>query len=257
MNATEAINSIVNLLGLQFKKESFKTVFLVDGDTQVTNNLDDDLAVGQTLYVVSDSTLKPAPMGSHETADGNIVTVDEESTIIAIAQKDVAKAEEKVTEMESGKMEMVEAKSADGTLLESNTFDVGEDIYKVSEDGSKEPAPDGEYQVELKDSEGKPVKIRVMVKGGKIVERDNVEEMMKDKMESDFSKDIADIKESIQQLLTIVDTLNGKFKTEVNSLKTDFESFKKSPERKPVDERKTFSESFDDYKLELIKSMRR
>jgi len=257
MNATEAINSIVNLLGLQFKKESFKTVFLVDGDTQVTNNLDDDLAVGQTLYVVSDSTLKPAPMGSHETADGNIVTVDEESTIIAIAQKDVAKAEDKVTEMESGKMEMVEAKSADGTLLESNTFDVGEDIYKVSEDGSKEPAPDGEYQVELKDSEGKPVKIRVMVKGGKIVERDNVEEMMKDKMESDFSKDIADIKESIQQLLTIVDTLNGKFKTEVNSLKTDFESFKKSPERKPVDERKTFSESFDDYKLELIKSMRR
>lgn len=96
-----------------------------------------------------------------------------------------------------------------------------------------------------------------MVKDGKIVERENVEEMMKDKMESDFSKDIADIKESIQQLLTIVDTLNGKFKTEVNSLKTDFESFKKSPERKPVDERKTFSESFDDYKLELIKSMRR
>lgn len=257
MNATEAINSIVNLLGLQFKKESFKTVFLVDGDTQVTNNLDDDLAVGQTLYVVSDSTLKPAPMGSHETADGNIVTVDEESTIIAIAQKEVAEAEEKETEMESKEMEMVEAKSADGTLLESKTFDVGEEIYKVSEDGSKEPCPDGEYQVTLKDTKDEPVKIRVMVKDGKIVERENVEEMMKDKMESDFSKDIADIKESIQQLLTIVDTLNGKFKTEVNSLKTDFESFKKSPERKPVDERKTFSESFDDYKLELIKSMRR
>ena len=51
--------------------------------------------------------------------------------------------------------------------------------------------------------------------------------------------------------------MNGKFKTELNSLKTDFDTFKKSPERTPVDEKKTYTESFSDYKLNVIKSLRR
>ena len=49
MNATQAIDSIVKLLGLSFKKESFKSVFLVDG-TEVTNNQESEIEVGQTLY---------------------------------------------------------------------------------------------------------------------------------------------------------------------------------------------------------------
>jgi hypothetical protein len=48
--------------------------------------------------------------------------------------------------------------------------------------------------------------------------------------------------------------MNGKFKTEFNSLKTDFESFKKLPERKSVEEVKTYTESFADYRLNLIKN---
>ena len=51
--------------------------------------------------------------------------------------------------------------------------------------------------------------------------------------------------------------MNGKFKTEVNSLKNDFDTFKKSPERKSVEEKKTYVESFSDYKVDLIKKMRR
>jgi len=252
MNATEAINSIVNLLGLQFKKETFVSVLLVDGETQVTNNLDNDFDTGQTLYIVSDSTLKPAPPGEHETQEGKLITVDEESTIIAIAEKGAESEEEK----EVAEEEMTQAKSYDGDILESKTFDVGEEIYQVLEDGSKEPAKDGEYEITLKDSKDNEVKIRLIVKDGKIEQRDNVEEMSEKKMDSDFAQDIADIKQSIQQLLEVVDSLNGKFKTEVNSLKTDFESFKNSPERKPIDEKKTYSESFGDYKLDLIKSMR-
>ena len=65
----------------------------------------------------------------------------------------------------------------DGTILESNTFDVGETIDVVSEDGTKSPAPTGEHEIALKDSEGKEVVIRVLVADGKITERQNVEEV--------------------------------------------------------------------------------
>lgn len=67
------------------------------------------------------------------------------------------------------------AKLADGTILESPTFDLGEPVDIVSEDGTKTPAPDGEHEVVLKDSEGNDVRIKVETKDGKIVERENVE----------------------------------------------------------------------------------
>jgi len=66
------------------------------------------------------------------------------------------------------------AKLADGTIVESPTFDVGEAVEVVTEDG-KTPAPDGEHELALKDSEGNEVLIKVMTKDGKITERENVE----------------------------------------------------------------------------------
>lgn len=68
-----------------------------------------------------------------------------------------------------------DAKTADGTILQSPTFDVGEGVEVVNEDGTKTPAPDGEHQISLKDSEGNEVLIRVITKDGKITERENVE----------------------------------------------------------------------------------
>jgi hypothetical protein len=67
------------------------------------------------------------------------------------------------------------AKLADGTIVESPTFDVGEELDVVSEDGSKTPAPNGEHELALKDSEGKDVLIKVKTEEGKIVERANIE----------------------------------------------------------------------------------
>lgn len=67
------------------------------------------------------------------------------------------------------------AKLADGTILESPTFDVGESVDVVTEDG-KSPAPAGEHEIILKDSEGNDVRIKIYVDAeGKISERENVE----------------------------------------------------------------------------------
>jgi len=77
--------------------------------------------------------------------------------------------------LSSDEVLFTDARTADGTILQSPTFDVGEDVEVVSEDGTKTPAPDGEHEIALRDSEGKEVIIKVITKDGKIVERENVE----------------------------------------------------------------------------------
>ena len=90
---------------------------------------------------------------------------------------------------------MTYAKLADGTILESPTFDVGEEVSVVSEDGTKTPAPNGEHEVILKDSEGNDVRIKVMTTDGKITERENVElaEGAKDEKVEKLPEDMASI----------------------------------------------------------------
>ena len=72
-------------------------------------------------------------------------------------------------------VQLTYAKLADGTIVESATFDVGEDLFVVSEDGTKSPAPDGTHDLMLKDTEGNETMLKVISKDGKIVERENVE----------------------------------------------------------------------------------
>lgn len=72
-------------------------------------------------------------------------------------------------------VEMTYAKLADGTIVESATFDVGEDLFVVSEDGTKSPAPNGFHDLMLKDTEGNETLLKVKSEDGKIVERENVE----------------------------------------------------------------------------------
>ena len=88
------------------------------------------------------------------------------------------------------------AKLADGTILESPTFDVGESVDVVTEDG-KSPAPAGEHEVILRDTEGNDVRIKIMVDAeGKITERENVELGEKEeKMESIAGDDMGDDEE--------------------------------------------------------------
>jgi len=67
------------------------------------------------------------------------------------------------------------ARLADGTILESESFDVGEKVDVVSEDGTKSAAPDGEHELELRDESGNKETFKIITKDGLIVERENVE----------------------------------------------------------------------------------
>ena len=80
-----------------------------------------------------------------------------------------------ITLLSKDEVELTYAKLADGTIVESATFDVGEDLFVVSEDGTKSPAPDGTHDLMLRDTEGNETMLKVISKDGKIVERENVE----------------------------------------------------------------------------------
>lgn len=96
---------------------------------------------------------------------------------------------------------MTYAKLGDGTIVESPTFDVGEPVEVVTEDG-KTPAPDGEHSLSLRDTEGNEVNIKVITKDGIIVERENVEELEEDIKEEDDIKEekMAEETEEVQPL---------------------------------------------------------
>ena len=77
--------------------------------------------------------------------------------------------------LSSNEVELTYAKLKDGTIVESETFDVGEDLFVISEDGTKSPAPNGEHELSLRDSEGNETLLKVITEDGVIKERENVE----------------------------------------------------------------------------------
>lgn len=92
MNASEAINKIKEMLGLEFSsvekteivEEKFATTELEDG-TKITNDKEGEFELGDKIMVVGeDGTLTPAPAGEHTLRDGYVVVLDEESTLIEI-----------------------------------------------------------------------------------------------------------------------------------------------------------------------------
>ena len=98
------------------------------------------------------------------------------------------------------------AKLADGTILESPTFDVGESVEVVSEDGTKSPAPDGEHELELTGAEGETVRFKIFTEGGVITERENVElDEHGDEEEKDLSEETIEVDKDIPQALEKTD----------------------------------------------------
>ena len=260
MNAKEAIEKIAKLLNLEFGKvETFATTSLTDG-TEITNNLDEEFKIGQELFIVNESTLSPAPEGKHTTREGLVITVDSSSIIIAMEQEasEAPANEEGESEVEvedeMKDMKMSEATLTDGTKImsEGEKFEVGQKLYVTTEDGEKVSAPEGEHTTEsgiviTVDAEG-------VITGVKYPDESGEGSL------EDFSK-FVDVLEplinEVKNLSAELSKMREKNDAELSALKEDFKSFKKSPEKFSVVEKKTFKESIDDYKLEIIKSLRK
>jgi hypothetical protein len=113
-----------------------------------------------------DGTLSAIADGAYETADGKVMQV---------VGGEIKGIQSKAAEDARGG-KFTEATSADGAKLDSPSFDVGEEITMKKDDGTSEPAPDGEYELILKDTEGNDTKFTVTVMDGKIDKRENIEE---------------------------------------------------------------------------------
>jgi len=125
------------------------------------------------------------------------------------------------------------AKDAQGNKLESPTFDVGEPVEVIGEDGEKSKAPDGEHQVVLKDESGNENKIRIMTKDGKITERENVEEM---------EKTIVEMAELFRQAMAKVESKLDTLVSKQKELENKFQKFSKEPAAPRVFTQKTINE---------------
>jgi hypothetical protein len=160
-----------------------------------------------------DGTLSAIADGAYETADGQVMQ---------IVGGEIKGMQSKAAEEARGG-KFVEADS-NGIKLESPTFDVGEKIDVVKEDGSMEKAPDGEHQVVLKDESGNENKIRVIVKDGIITERENVEEMKSDS-EDEMGGFVEAFAQAMKRLETKIDSLSAKQEL----LDSKFQKFSKEP----------------------------
>jgi hypothetical protein len=210
--------------------EKFADVKLKDG--KMIRISTEEPAVGTMAKMVGyDGTLSALADGSYETENGKVISIVGGEIMGVQSKSDADKA--------AGKF--VEAKTYDGAILESPTFDVGETI-DVVKDGEKTPAADGEHQIELKDSEGNEVKIRVIVKDGKITERSNVEET-EDEEEMMTAVEIAEIfSQALRKLENKIDAIAQK-QTELDG---SFKKFSKEPAGEKVYNQKTITENFSE-----------
>jgi len=163
-----------------------------------------------------DGTLSAIADGAYETADGKVMQ---------IVGGEIQGIQSKEAEMARGG-KFTEAKSGDLTL-DSPTFDVGETI-DVVKDGEKTPAPDGEHEVILKDESGNENKIRVIVKDGKITERENVEEM-----ESDIDEMSAFV-EAFTTAMKKMETKLDELANKTSVLEKSFKKFSNEPAGSPI-----------------------
>jgi hypothetical protein len=244
MNATEAINKIADLLGMKFKSEKFFATKLVDGLTEITNNKETDFQVGDELFLVEDSILKPAPAGRHETREGLIVELGEDSVIKMIEKKEASQSRVGEAEVEIKiESEMASATLTDGTKIETDEagdFQVGQKLYVITQEGEKVGAPEGEHTTES--GIVLTVDAESFITGLKYPD-----EAGEGSLESDMKK----MKSAMSEMFGLVSSLNNDLK----NIKKDYEEFKKQPQTSPTGVPKSLGkEKLVDLKYEFLKT---
>jgi len=216
--------------------------------------------VGRRLKKVGyDGTLSAISDGEYETSDGKVIqivggAIKGVQSVADNAKRGTGFDDPKINALaDIGKATanvFTEAKTVEGGIkLDSPTFDIGEPIDVVKEDGTKEKAPDGEHEIILKDEKGNDVKIRVVVADGMITERENVEELSKEdemtEIASMFAAALKKFETKIDAIATKQAELDNKFikfskepagsrvftqkiiNEEINPLATKYEGFRR------------------------------
>jgi hypothetical protein len=206
----------------EMSMDKFADVKLKD---DVTMRVGGDMpSIGLRVKMVNyDGTLTAMTDGDYETSGGEVISVIG-GAISGIQSK---------ADYEKRKTGFTIAETPDGVKVESPTFDVGEDIFVLDGD-EKKMAPDGEHQVTLKDESGNETKIRVISKDGKIVERENVEEM---------EKTMIDIAEQFRKALLKFETKIDLIAKKQKELENNFQKFSKEPAGSRVFTQKTINET--------------
>jgi hypothetical protein len=218
-------------------EEQFGDVKLKDGSMIRVGG--EEPSVG--LYVKKleyDGTLSAVSDGVYETADGKSISVVGGAIEGIQSQKD--------TDAQAGKFTVAE--TADGVKVESPTFDVGEKVEVLGQDGEKSPAPDGEHQIVLKDESGNENKIRVVTKDGVITERENVEEAMSGEQIAEiFALALKKLEDKIDRIVVKQETLESSFN-----------KFSKEPAGERVYTQKTITEKSNEpvSRVEQFKRLR-
>jgi hypothetical protein len=223
----------------------FGDVKLVDG-TVIRMEGEGEIVGRRIAKVGYDGSLSAIADGEYETEGGKVLQI-----VGGAIQGVQSKADNKKRGEGFGENPetFTIAKTAQGATVESKTFDVGEEVMVIGEDGSKKPAPDGEHQVVLKDTSGNENKIRFVTKDGKITERENVEEMENQMME---------IAELFSQALKKIENKLDEISKKNEVLESKFNKFSKEPAGSRVYTQKTINEEDNPLmtKLEAFRRMR-
>lgn len=249
MNYQDAIRKINKLLGLykfnSYKVANSETEFVIDGN----------IAVDEPIYIITENGQLPAPEGEFELEDTTKIKIKD------------GKVQEIKYDMEK-KQQFVEAMLKDGTVVKSPTFDVGEEVFVVSPDGKETPAPNGEHEVSLKDSEGNEVLIKIITVDGKITERENVElpepEMEREEEEMGMIPDLSEGNDMIDQdfkkvMMEKIDAIMAKLEGmvgEQEEMKKKVSKFAKEPAGEPINQPKNIGADLNQSKLEMFEKLR-
>ena len=248
MNYQDAIRRINKLLGL----EKFNSYKVAEKDNELI--IDGELAVGEPIYIISDNGQLPAQDGDYELEDTTKIKVKD------------GKVHEIKYDMEKKTENFVDATLADGTVVRSKTFDVGEDVSVVAPDGKETPAPDGEHELKLKDESGNEVTIKIITKDGKIVERENVELAKEVKEDMEMTPDLSEVESEIDELEfkktvmgmlgEIKDAIAGVVKDQ-EEMKAKVAKFSKEPAGQPIKQPKNLASEYSAAQDDAITALMR
>jgi len=248
MTYQDAIRKINKLLGL-YKFNSYKVA--EKGDELITEG---ELAIDEPIYIITDNGQLPAPDGEFELDDTTKIKI-----------KDGLVQEIKY-DMENKTQNFVDATLKDGTVVKSPTFDIGEDVYVVSPDGNETPAPDGEHELALKDTEGNESVFRIVVKDGKITERENIEEANpempeKEEMgapslsEANDTIDDQEFKKSMMEKVDSIVTRIEKMASDYEDMKAKVAKFSKEPAGEPIKLPKNIAAELNAYQDDALSAL--